>query len=130
MGEFKGICLLSFMATMGFLLVVLGCALPQYDNWNPLFVIFTYVLTPLPIMIAKRRGDGFGDEASVALEVALFMTAALVLSGFGIPLVLWHHGNIEGGAAGLTIAGNAVIFLSILAYSKFFNGDDGWSASI
>eukprot|EP00055_Hartaetosiga_balthica_P013047 m.65391 g.65391 ORF g.65391 m.65391 type:complete len:136 (+) comp8151_c1_seq1:141-548(+) len=125
-----GVSSLAFFVTMGFLLVVLACALPNYGNWYPLFVLLTYAFTPIPTALAKRADSGYSTNSSgVHWDVAMFATAALVVSGFGIPLVLWHHGTIAAGACWLTFGGNAVIFLSTLAYFKYFTEDsDGFSA--
>ncbi|EGD72113.1 hypothetical protein PTSG_00130 [Salpingoeca rosetta] len=124
-----GVCALAFFVTMGLLMIVLACALKEYGNWYPLLVLLTYFLTPIPATIARRSDSGysigFGGETSVMWDVALFCTAALVVSGFGIPLVLWHHGTIAAGACWLTFGGNGVIFLSILAYFRYFTEDDG-----
>eukprot|EP00051_Salpingoeca_urceolata_P027106 m.480069 g.480069 ORF g.480069 m.480069 type:complete len:130 (+) comp21684_c0_seq1:43-432(+) len=120
-----GLCLLSFFGTIGATMVVLGCALPEYDNWYPMFVILTYVLAPIPTACVSSNDDGFGSSSSsVASDVALFLTAAFVMSGYGIPFVLWHSGKIVAGAAWLVVAGNSVIFSTILAYRRWFSDDD------
>lgn len=59
------------------------------SNWYPLFVIVTYILTPIPAC-AMKSDDMMGGP-SVRKDVATFLTTALVLSGYGIPWVLWHH---------------------------------------
>eukprot|EP00053_Salpingoeca_punica_P012652 m.113481 g.113481 ORF g.113481 m.113481 type:complete len:133 (+) comp16004_c0_seq3:84-482(+) len=128
MTTFRGLCLLSFFGTMGVLMLFLACALPQYNNWYPMFVIFTYVLAPIPMAIANRNEDSFSTANGVAKEIGLFCTSALVVSGFAIPLVLLHNHKIEDGACALVMAGNAVVFLTTLAYYVIFR-EDGWSAS-
>eukprot|EP00035_Acanthoeca_spectabilis_P000006 m.70224 g.70224 ORF g.70224 m.70224 type:complete len:129 (+) comp10002_c0_seq2:78-464(+) len=119
-----GICCMAFFFTIGILMVVLGCALPEYDNWYPLFVLITYILTPIPAC-AITRGDNYG-EASAKEDACVFMTAALTVSGYGIPFVLFNNGVIAAGAAWLTIAGNTVIFSSILAYFMIYEVEDGY----
>lgn len=96
----NGICALSLCSTLGILMIILGCALPNYQNkitekqnWHPLLVLITYVLSPIPNLIAKRSGDGMGS--GVGADVALFCTTALVISGYGIPFVLWHNGKVN-----------------------------------
>eukprot|EP00041_Stephanoeca_diplocostata_P003852 m.38693 g.38693 ORF g.38693 m.38693 type:complete len:131 (-) comp14662_c0_seq1:65-457(-) len=121
-----GICLMALSFTIGMLMVVLGCALPQYDNWYPLFVIITYILTPIPACAMKS--DDMLDGPSVRKDVATFITTALVLSGYGIPWVLWHHQVIVAGAAWLVVSGNTVMFLTILAYFNIYEYEgDGYS---
>eukprot|EP00050_Salpingoeca_kvevrii_P018486 m.74735 g.74735 ORF g.74735 m.74735 type:complete len:178 (-) comp8067_c0_seq1:115-648(-) len=127
-----GLCLLAFFTTMGALMVILSCALPHYDNWYPMFVVLTYLFAPLPTMIARRSNDSsssFSSGGTVADDVAVFMTAAIVVSGFGIPYVLWHNETIVAGAAWLCAGGNLVIFLTILAYFRAFaDSDDSWGS--
>lgn len=128
MASMAGICGLSLSFTIGMLMVILGCALPEYDNWYPMFVLMTYIFTPIPAAVIKHRsGDGFAGDSSVGKDVATFITCALVCSGYGIPWVLWHAKIIVGGAAWLVVTGNTVMFLSILAYFTMFEDNDGYS---
>eukprot|EP00040_Diaphanoeca_grandis_P021255 m.113192 g.113192 ORF g.113192 m.113192 type:complete len:130 (-) comp28254_c0_seq1:223-612(-) len=125
MTTMAGICVMAFFFTMGVLMVLLACALPEFgNNWYPLFVLLTYILAPIPACIMKGRDDSYGEETSVGADVATFSVAAIVMSGYGIPWVLWHTGTIVAGAAWLVVSGNTVIFCSILAYFVLFEGDD------
>lgn len=119
---------MSFSFTVGILMVLLACALPQYDNWYPMFVLLTYAFAPVPAMIIKRYGDLDYSESTVGKDVATFITSALVCSGYGIPWVLWHGKIIVTGAAWLVVSGNTIIFLTILAYFAFFEANDGYSS--
>ena len=49
-------------------------------------VIF-YLLSPIPTLIAKRHSDGI-NESSALKEACAFFTTGIVLSAFGLPLVL------------------------------------------
>mmetsp|Transcript_15838 Transcript_15838/g.40929 ORF Transcript_15838/g.40929 Transcript_15838/m.40929 type:complete len:130 (+) Transcript_15838:68-457(+) len=120
-----GICCMAFFFTMGILMVVLGCALPEYDNWYPLFVLITYILTPIPACAITRGDGGYGDGTGKE-DAMIFMTAALTVSGYGIPFVLYNNAVIAAGAAWLTIAGNTVIFSTTLAYFLLYEVDDGY----
>jgi hypothetical protein len=105
-------------------LVILGCALPGYGNWWPFFVILFYILAPLPTVLARRYQDDVG-ASNACKEVALFLTAGIVISAFGLPLVLAHAGNvIKWSAAILTICGNCVVFPTILGFFIAFDNDD------
>eukprot|EP00730_Choanoeca_flexa_P015677 TRINITY_DN7250_c0_g1_i1.p1 TRINITY_DN7250_c0_g1~~TRINITY_DN7250_c0_g1_i1.p1 ORF type:complete len:131 (+),score=15.43 TRINITY_DN7250_c0_g1_i1:106-498(+) len=122
------ICGLSFFFTMGILMLVLACSLPEYDNYYPMLVLITYFLTPLPTLIAKRSASSsysLDSTSSWVGDVALFFTAAFVVSGFGIPLVLLRADQIEYGAAGLICGGNAVMFATIGAFFYLSNDDVG-----
>eukprot|EP00045_Choanoeca_perplexa_P020415 m.4305 g.4305 ORF g.4305 m.4305 type:complete len:130 (+) comp6845_c0_seq1:176-565(+) len=121
------ICGLSFFFTMGMLMLVLACALPEYDNFYPMLVLLTYFFTPIPTVIARRSASGYSlDGGSDWVgDVALFFTSAFVVSGFGIPLVLLRANQIEYGAAGLVCGGNAVIYATIGAFFYLSNDDMG-----
>eukprot|EP00112_Aurelia_sp_Birch-Aquarium-sp1_P017959 Seg422.4 transcript_id=Seg422.4/GoldUCD/mRNA.D3Y31 product="Serine/threonine-protein kinase PLK1" protein_id=Seg422.4/GoldUCD/D3Y31 len=80
---------MSFTAAIGILLVVLGCALKEFQTekgpWWVLFVLFFYVLAPIPALITRRlAGDfsSFSGNANLVAEIALFFTAGIVVSAF------------------------------------------------
>ncbi|CAB4043140.1 leptin receptor gene-related -like, partial [Paramuricea clavata] len=79
------IILLSFTGAIGILLVVLGCALPQYGIWWPFFVLMFYLLAPLPTIIANRLSESYGissGTSNLCKEISLFLTSGIVLSAF------------------------------------------------
>ncbi|KXJ17529.1 leptin receptor gene-related protein [Exaiptasia diaphana] len=118
---------LSFTAAIGILLVVLGCALKDYGTWWPLFVLLFYCLAPIPTIVAKRLSEDFSSNSSnVAKEVSFFITSGIVISAFGLPIVLARCTIIEWGAVALVLSGNVFIFCTILAYFLIFSGDDEW----
>lgn len=107
---------LAFSGSIGMTLVILGCALPTYDgyahlsashrslrpdplfftrdsNWWPFFVTLFYLLAPLPTILARRYQDDVG-ASNACKEVALFLTAGIVISAYGLPLVLAHAGEV------------------------------------
>nr|CAG4646718.1 EOG090X0J87 [Macrothrix elegans] len=97
-----------------------------FSNWWPFFMIAFYLLTPLPTLISRRCVDSSGT--SPCKEVALFMTAALVVSAFGLPIILARAPEaahvITWSSAGLTITANIVVFLTILGFFIAFDNDD------
>ncbi|XP_015787940.1 leptin receptor overlapping transcript-like 1 [Tetranychus urticae] len=112
-------------------LVILGCALPIYSNWWPFFVVLFYIISPLPTMLARRYQDDMGSS-NYCKELALFITSGIVISAFGLPLVLARAPAsapvIHPGACILTLSGNAVVFLTILGFFiAFDNDDEGYS---
>jgi hypothetical protein len=55
--------------------------------WWPFFVVIFYVLAPLPTIIARRYQDDVGSS-NACKELALFLTAGIVISAYGLPIVL------------------------------------------
>ncbi|XP_002740999.1 leptin receptor gene-related protein-like [Saccoglossus kowalevskii] len=123
--------ILAFSLSCGLTLVVLGCALKPYGEWWPMFVLFFYVLSPIPTVIARRYAPDLSSGASSAcIEYSIFFTTGIVVSAYGLPLVLAHTEAIKWGAAGLTLAGNTVSFFTILAYFIIFNQDEDFEFSV
>lgn len=80
----KTIIALSFVLAVGFLLVILSCAL--YKVYLPLLVVATYVLAPLPNWICSRcaNPDDFVESSGNAvLDLGRFCTGFLVVMGIG-----------------------------------------------
>ncbi|XP_032218780.1 leptin receptor gene-related protein isoform X2 [Nematostella vectensis] len=123
----KAIIALSFSGAIGILLVVLGCALKDYGVWWPMFVLLFYVLAPVPTVVAKRLSEDFSSSGSnVVKEVSMFITSGIVISAFGLPIVLARCGIVHWGAVGLVMSGNVFIFFTILAYFLIFSVEDDW----
>ncbi|XP_074596799.1 leptin receptor gene-related protein [Brevipalpus obovatus] len=131
MAGVKALIALAFSGSIGMTLVILGCALPSYANWWPFFVVLFYILSPIPTMLARRYQDDMGSS-NFCKEMALFLTAGIVVSAFGLPVVLAHappnQPVIQIGACILTLLGNVVTFLTILGFFiAFDNDDEGYS---
>jgi len=133
MAGIKALVLLAFLGSVGMTLVVLGCALPTFGPaWWPFFVVIFYVLAPLPTIIARRYQDDVGSS-NACKELALFLTAGIVISAYGLPIVLARSPMdptpiIQFGACVLVLLGNTVVFLTILGFFiAFDNDDDGYS---
>ncbi|CAO1624063.1 unnamed protein product [Jaminaea pallidilutea] len=118
----KTIILLSFVLAVGFLLIILSCAL--WANWLPLVVALLYVLAPLPNSIcAKCAGadDFSADYNSSFLDFGNWMTSVMVVSGFALPVSLAHAGVIHSMAAIMAMVGGGLVYGTMLTYSGFFN---------
>ncbi|XP_063775543.1 leptin receptor overlapping transcript-like 1 isoform X2 [Pseudophryne corroboree] len=133
--------------------LMLGCALPQYNSTGrrhsetrelnratadsvdsqrfsmywPLFVLFFYILAPIPYCIAKRAVDETDAASNACKELAIFLTTGIVVSAFGLPVVLARAHVILWGSCALVLTGNAVIFSTILGFFLVFGSNDDFS---
>eukprot|EP00088_Acartia_fossae_P029200 TRINITY_DN30024_c0_g1_i1.p1 TRINITY_DN30024_c0_g1~~TRINITY_DN30024_c0_g1_i1.p1 ORF type:complete len:143 (+),score=3.45 TRINITY_DN30024_c0_g1_i1:38-466(+) len=136
MAGVKALVGLAFTGSIGLLFLFLSCALPQYNNWYPFTVVIFYLLSPIPSIIAKRYTDVSGENGQCK-ELAWFITTGLVVSAFALPIVLSRApgqvhtkpGNetesiISGGACGLVLTANTVMFLTIFGFFLAFDNDD------
>ncbi|XP_064626061.1 leptin receptor gene-related protein-like [Lineus longissimus] len=124
----SALVLLAFSAAIGITLLVLGCALPQFNNWWPMFVLIFYALSPVPTIISRRYAGSLDSASSALVEFNIFMTTGIVVSAYGLPVVLAHTPLampvIQWGAMGLVMAGNTVVFITILGYFYTFGNED------
>jgi len=117
----KTVILLSFVLAVGFLLIILSCAL--WANWLPLLVALLFVLAPLPNAVFAHCGhDDFSSdyEGSAPIDLGRFITSIIVVTGFALPLVLAHAEIIKQMASIMAIVGGALVYGTIMAYSNVF----------
>jgi len=122
----RGLVALAFFGSVAILFVMLSCALPEYNNYWPLFNLTFYIIAPLPLLISKRVNEGSSNSAG--RELAFFFTTAIVVSAFALPITLANSGVILWGACAFNLVGTFVAFFTILGFFTFFNEDDysGW----
>ncbi|KAG9229813.1 vacuolar protein sorting 55 superfamily protein [Amylocarpus encephaloides] len=118
----KTIISLSFILAIGFLLVILSCAL--FHQYLPLLVVATYVLAPLPNWICGRcsNPDDFGDGggANAVMDFGKFCTGFLVVMGIALPGVLAHSEIIRIPAMMMSVIGGLLIYGTIISFGMFF----------
>ncbi|KAG2176371.1 hypothetical protein INT43_005605, partial [Umbelopsis isabellina] len=127
--DITSIIALAFVLAVGFLLVILSCAL--YHNWWPLFVVATYVLAPVPNALCARCAGGddlMSDYHSGVVDAGEFITGIFIVTGFCLPLVLAHSEvvSITIPAMIMSIIGGILVYGTIIAYTHFFanEGED------
>lgn len=126
MAGIKALVGLSFSGAIGLTFLLLGCALETYGKYWPMFVLIFYVLSPIPTFISRRLSDD-DSSSNACRELSYFLTTGIVVSAFGLPIVLARNSAIQWGACGLVMAGNAVIFLTIFGFFVVFGGGDDFS---
>ncbi|PSS10474.1 hypothetical protein M430DRAFT_174978 [Amorphotheca resinae ATCC 22711] len=117
----KTIISLSFVLAIGFLLVILSCAL--FKQYLPLLVVATYVLAPLPNWICGRcaNPDDFVESSGNAVvDFGRFCTGFLVVMGVALPAVLAHSEIIRIPAMIMSIVGGLLIYGTIISFGLFF----------
>ncbi|KAK5662768.1 hypothetical protein OQA88_6175 [Cercophora sp. LCS_1] len=120
----KTIIALSFVLAVGFLLVILSCAL--WKAYYPLLVVATYVLAPVPNWICSHcaNPDDFVESSGAAvLDLGRFCTGFLVVMGFALPIILAHSSIITIPAMVMSIIGGLLIYGTIISFSMFFQED-------
>lgn len=127
MAGIKALVGLSFSGAIGLTFLLLGCALEQYGVYWPLFVLFFHVLSPIPTFISRRLSEDSDAASNACRELAYFFTTGIVVSAFGLPIILARKTIILWGACGLVMAGNAVIFGTILGFFLVFGRGDDFS---
>ncbi|NP_001187741.1 leptin receptor gene-related protein [Ictalurus punctatus] len=127
MAGIKALVSLSFSGALGLTFLFLGCALEQFGVYWPLLVVIFYVISPLPYFISTRLGDDTDSSSNTCRELSHFLTTGIVISAFGLPIVLARVELIKWGACGLVMAGNGVIFITILGFFLVFGGGDDFS---
>lgn len=131
----RSLVFLAFTLALGILLLILACALDQ--NWWPMFLLFPYLLAPLPKVIGRvveeRTGGGFGGGSwdmgtgPSGMDWAYFFTSAFVVSGLGLISVLGHAEVVSTQATVLGVFSSICVFGSIFAYTHFFAAEsDGF----
>ncbi|EDW92619.2 leptin receptor gene-related protein [Drosophila yakuba] len=105
----------AFLTCIGLTFLILACAVPSPKIFYPFFVLLFYVLSVLPVFIAKRTTPG--NETNPKSEFALFLTAGMVLSAFALPIVLAHAAVITWTAGILTIISNLINYGTIFGYA-------------
>ncbi|KAF8910952.1 vacuolar protein sorting 55 [Gymnopilus junonius] len=121
----KTVILLSFVLAVGFLLIILSCAL--WQNWLPLLVALTFVLAPVPNALFSHCGSddiSSSYESSAPVDLGRFITATFVVTGFALPIVLAHSNIIDSRACAMSIAGGGLVYTTIMAYSAAFSQEE------
>ncbi|TRY83294.1 hypothetical protein DNTS_000579 [Danionella cerebrum] len=144
MAGIKALISLSFGGAIGLMFLMLGCALPVYSSYWPLFLLFFYILSPIPFCVSRRVVDDSDSASNACKELAIFLTTGIVVSAFGLPVIFARasvvkfsphmprttaltDSSIAWGACALVLTGNIVIFATILGFFLVFGSNDDFS---
>ncbi|EJS43040.1 vps55p [Saccharomyces arboricola H-6] len=121
----KIISLSGFLA-LGFLLVILSCAL--FHNYYPLFDIVIFLLAPIPNTLFNagnkyHTSDFMSDSSNTGQDLAHFLTGMLVTSGVALPVVFNHCQLIGHLSCIMCMIGGLIIYSSIVIFKWFFKKD-------
>lgn len=124
---------LSLLLALGFLNIVLSCAL--FDTYYPLYVILVFIMAPIPNAIAGcvvNSSQYYGsyadldgsDPASNFESLMKFLTGMLVSSGTFLPIVLWRCNIIPRGSFLLSLSGGFLVYLSFVLFGIGLRSDE------
>ncbi|RXN22245.1 leptin receptor overlapping transcript-like 1 [Labeo rohita] len=92
-----------------------------------MFLLFFYILSPIPYCISRRVVDDTDSASNACKELAIFLTTGIVVSAFGLPIIFARADVIAWGACALVLTGNIVIFATILGFFLVFGSNDDFS---
>ncbi|KAL6940019.1 hypothetical protein ACO0QE_003897 [Hanseniaspora vineae] len=130
------IIFLSGLLALGFLLVILSCAL--YSNYYPLFDLLLFLLSSVPraMFPAGRGGAGsagyssFLDDSQGAggalKDTGTYFTSWFLTLAIGLPVVMEHSNVINKRAMILSITGGGIIYGTIVLFGWFFSNGGSW----
>lgn len=61
----------------------------------PLFVLIFYILSPVPTFISRRLSDDTDSSSNACRELAYFLTTGIVVSCFGLPIILARTSTVS-----------------------------------
>lgn len=129
MAGLKELVVLAFMGSIGLTVLLVGCATPSLGGvWWPFFVVIFYIAAPIPVLFANRYNDESTSQSTTFKDVALFLTSGIVISAYGLPIILArspvNEPLIQTGACALVLMGNSIVFLTILGFFYSFNNEN------
>jgi hypothetical protein len=85
-----------------------------------MFILLFYLFLPVPIIIANSC-DQYGDKTGPN-ELAIFIIAVLFVSTFGLLIVIYQKGYIEGKGFCFALTGNIIFIFTAIIYAILFHG--------
>jgi len=114
MANWKALVLVASGVSVGFLLLLLACALPR--DWWPMITLLPYAMIPVPFLLCGQIDANLVDESGWKI-VGDFITGVLAVSVFAIPAVMAHVNAIDWLGLLLATLANIVIFATAVGYT-------------
>jgi len=113
--------LLILGVSMGVSLIFLLAAGIRYQDWLPMLNLIYVVLTPMAVVLSEALGmrssyDGYNELKAAWANFGGCFFGVILISLFGLPLVLLHNGSVGKEAFGLWIASTIVTFAASVYY--------------
>ncbi len=104
--------------SLSFLLIILAAAI--YHDYLPFINIAFVVLVPIAVIIADMTSSGasasYSETAAAWANFGNCMFGVIMVSMFGLPLVLLHTGEVSNQGFALWIASTVVTVLAATWY--------------
>lgn len=115
---------LSSILALGFILIILSCAL--FHNWYPLMVVAMFLLAPLPngLCGARTSDDFMSDTPDLLADFGRFLTGFLLLGGVALPILFNHNAIISHAAMYMSLAGGGLVYCSIVTFGTLYYEQD------
>jgi len=84
-----------------------------------MFILLFYLFLLIPIIIASGC-DQYGDKTGPN-ELAIFITAILFVSTFGLLIVIYQKGYIQGQGFSFALARNIIFICTAVVYAMLFH---------
>jgi len=96
-----------------------------YSSWWPMFVLIFYLLSPVPTLISRRFAEAV-EASSALVEVCIFITTCIVVSAYGLPIVLAHapSGAIVSWLWFLTVLNIHFLWKSLFVIIRIYSSFD------
>jgi len=117
----------AIILATGMLLVFLAC---RYGTWHPLWtVVFHGAAFIWPVLCGAcdfvdmdNPWSDWGEDAVIGnlQDFSFFLMAFFIMSGFALPIVLYHNTVLPMAAAYLTLSGGTLILISIIIFIRLF----------
>lgn len=79
------------------------------SQYWPLFVLFFYILSPIPYCIARRLVDDTDAMSNACKELAIFLTTGIVVSAFGLPVIFARAHLVSRRRLGMSFLKSSVM---------------------